>query len=377
MRVRMLALAIIVALKFGAAGAQAASWNEDKARQALALAEHFLQPAGTAPIRPPAISFAIGLDGQLLFAGGAGAAGLGRAATAETVYRIGSITKQFTAAAVLRMIEQGALAPLTLQPITLDTDIGDIFEGTRDWHVEGQNPITIRTLLNMTSNLPNFTRKPPDAVNPWGTVQAATLLTELKKQKPSGWPGTFEYSNTSYFILAEVLEAALWKDAVPHHYERVLQTEIFGRAGMPSTDFTGYRIDRMAIPAYHRRAAFADRDWLKGSGDAASTVTDLFAWNTALMSDKILSREMRLEMFRGTGRVTPTLYYGMGWFIEEADGWQRNFHTGTVPGFTAFNSIAQRTTGGQWISITLLTNSDGVEGLENLAADLTYLVTSD
>lgn len=377
MRVRVLIVSILFALGWGAAAAQAASWTDDKARRAQALADHFLRPSGTAPIRPPGISLAIGLDGKLVFAGGAGTAGLGRAAAANTVYRIGSLTKQFTAASVLRMIDQGALAPRTQMPITLDTDIGDIFDGTQDWHVEGQNPITIRTLLNMTSNLPNFTRRPPDTVDPWGTVQAATLLNELKKQKPSGWPGTFEYSNTSYFILAEVLEAARWKDRVAPSYEQVLHTEVFELAGMASTDFTGYRIDRMAIPAYHRRAAFSDRDWLKGSGDAASTATDLFAWNVALMSGSVLNSAMRGEMFREGGRVTPTIYYGMGWFMDEADGWQRYFHSGTVPGFTAFNCIVQQQAGEQWISITLLTNSDSVEGLEELAADLQFLVAAD
>lgn len=377
MRVRLLHLAAILALVTSVASAHAASWNDEKARRAQAVAENFLNPRGSAPIRPPALSIAIGMDGKLLHATGVGSAGLGRAATADTVYRIGSITKQFTAAAILRMIEQEALAPRTGQPITLETDIGDIFEGTEDWHVEGQNPITLRALLNMTSNLPNFTRRPPQDVDPWGTVHANLLLKELKKQKPWGWPGTFEYSNTSYFILAETLEAARWKDRQPHPYETVLLKEIFATAGMPSTDFTGYRIDRMAIPAYHRRAAFSDRDWLKGSGDAASTVLDLFNWNAALMGGKVLSRPMREEMLREGGRVTPTTYYAMGWFVDESDGWKRYFHSGSVPGFTSFNCITQNTRGGQWISITLLTNADGVEGLDELAADLTHLVTAD
>lgn len=370
-------MSLALVLLFGGQPGYAQSWTDEKARRALALAEHFLRPQGTSPIRPPALSFAIGMDGKLLYAGGTGSAGLGREATADTVYRVGSVTKQFTAAAVLRMIDAGAIAPRSGQPVTLDTRIDDVVEGTSDWQVPGQNPITIRTLLNMTSNLPNFTRRPPEAVDPWGTVQAALLLSELKKQKPSGWPGTFEYSNTSYFILAEALEAVQWPDRAPHFYERVLQSEIFNRAGMTSTDFTGYRADRMAIPAFHRRAAFSNRDWLKGSGDATSTVHDIFAWNVALMSDQILSRAMREEMFREAGRVTPTIYYGMGWFIDEADGWKRYYHSGSVPGFTAYNCIVQRQLGGRWISITLLTNSDGVEGLEELATDLTYLVATD
>lgn len=375
MRVRLRAVISVVTLLTGAVAAQAGAWDDATSRKVQAALENFLQSKGSAPIRPPSVSVAIGRDGVLLYAGGAGSAGLGREATADTVYRIGSVTKQFTAAAVLRMIAKGALAPRTQTPLTLDTEIGDIFEDTEHWRADGQNPITLRSLLNMTSNLPNFTRRPPDDVDPWGTVDAAMLLRQLKKQGPSGWPGTFEYSNTSYFILAEVLEAARWTDGAPHPYERVLQTELFQPLGMTSTDFTGYRMDRMAIPAYHRRAAFSDRDWLKGSGDAASTVKDLFAWNAGLMAGKVLPDALRAEMFREGGRVTPTIFYGMGWFMEESDGWKRYFHSGSVPGFTSYNCISVAKDGASWISVTLLTNSDGVEGLEDLASDLLFLTS--
>lgn len=377
MRVRVREIIVGLALLLCAGTTHAGTWTSEKASRVSAKLENFLSPKGSAPIRPPSVSFAIGRNGNLLLSGGVGSAGLGRQATADTVYRIGSITKQFTAAAILRMIEQGARAPRTSVPITLDTEIGDILENTESWQANGQNPVTLRSLLNMTSNLPNFTRRPPKDVDPWGTVQAAHLLKELKKQRPSGWPGTFEYSNTSYFILAEALEAAVWQDGKPHAYERVLQSELFAPIGMASTDFTGYRIDRMAIPAYHRRAAFSNRDWLKGSGDAASTVLDLFAWNKALMDGKVLTPAMRSEMLREGGRVTPTIFYGMGWFMEESDGYQRFFHSGSVPGFTSYNSIAIAKQGEDWISVTLLTNSDGVEGLEELASDLAYLVASE
>jgi len=377
MDIQLQTMAIVMSLLCCATPGLAQSWSAAKTERADRLVEHFLTPQATAPIRPPAVSFAIGMDGRLLHASGAGSAGLGRAATADTVYRVGSVTKQFTAAAILRLIELGAVAPRTGTPLTLDTHIEDIFDDVDEWQVPDQNPITLRTLLNMTSNLPNFTRRPPDAVDPWGTVQAATLLSELKKQKPSGWPGTFEYSNTSYFILAQVLEASKWPDLTLHAYESALRSEIFERARMPSTDFTGYRANRMAIPTYHRRAAFSNRDWLKGSGDATSTANDIFAWNAALMSDRIISRGMRAEMFREGARVTPTVYYGMGWFLDEFEGWKRSYHTGSVPGFTAYNCIARREADGRWLSITLLTNSDGVEGLEDLAADLTRLVVQD
>ena len=82
-----------------------------------------------------------------------------------------------------------------------------IFNGVEKWTAADEPAITVRSLLNMTSNLPNFTRRPPPDVDPWGAVAAPHLLEALKKLSPTGWPNSFEYSNTSYFLLAHVLEA--------------------------------------------------------------------------------------------------------------------------------------------------------------------------
>jgi D-alanyl-D-alanine carboxypeptidase len=370
--------ALVIAAGAGGEAARAASWSQAKARRATELAQHFLKP-DTTPPRAPAMSLAIGLDGRLLLAEGIGEERPGHAASAGTIYRIGSLTKQFTAAATLRMIESEAVTPRTGAPVRLDTEITDVFDGVQNWKAEGQNPITLRSLLNMTSNLPNFTRKPPAEVNPWGAVEAATLFHELTKLQPSGWPSTFEYSNTSYFLLAELLETVRWPHQGHRAYEEILRSEVFNVVGMNETGFAGEKTlsGRPAAPTYHRRPAFADRDWLKGSGDVVSTATDIFKWNAALLGGKVLSPAMRKQMFAEGGRVSPTLYYGMGWFIEETDGWTRYFHSGSVPGYTAFNTIARRKSDNTWVSVTLLTNADGVEGLDNLAADLLYLVSTD
>lgn len=354
---------------------QADPWTESKTDRAITLAKNYLNPPG-AHIRPSAMSIAIGVEGKLVFSTGVGPVGFGRMADADTMYRVGSITKQFVAAAVLSMIEEQAVSPLTGKPITLATHVDEILEGSDAWTVRGQPPITMRRLLNMTSNLPNFTRRPPEATDPWGSVEAKQLLQELKKLKPSGWPDTYEYSNTSYFILAAVLEAAVWPDGSQRRYEDILRQDVFAPAQMTRSSFTGQKVTQIALPTFRGRPAFTGKDWLKGSGDATSSAIEVFAWNKALMQGKVLSSNMRTEMFNEGARVTPTVYYGMGWFITEDDGWQQYYHSGQVPGFTAMNVIAHRLGDpASWVSVTLLTNADGIDGLEQLADDYVFLAT--
>jgi hypothetical protein len=82
-------------------------------------------------------------------------------------------------------------------------------------------------------------------------------------------------------------------------------------------------------------------------------------------------------MLREGGRVTPTTYYGMGWFIAPQGAWTHYSHTGSVAGYTSCNAIARSNDGRRWISVTLLSNSDGVEGLEQLADDILSLIERD
>jgi hypothetical protein len=102
----------------------------------------------------------------------------------------------------------------------------------------------------------------------------------------------------------------------------------------------------------------------------ASNAVDLFAWNKALMAGAILGPEGLAAMFGDGGRVGPVTYYGMGWFIEREAGWEQFSHSGSVPGFTSYNAILKRGDAPTWLSVTLLTNADGVEGLDALADEL-------
>jgi D-alanyl-D-alanine carboxypeptidase len=369
-RIGSILMAIIVLL---APEAGRADWSQRHAAEAGGLVQRFLQRReGVAP--PSALSVAIGVDGKLVFAEGYGEARPGVPATARTVYHIGSLTKQFTAAAMLKLIESGVRAPLSRQPIGLDTPLRDIFEGTERWGAADQPPVTVRSLLTMTSNLPNFTREPPRGADPWGAVEVPQLIAALKNEVPRGWPNTFEYSNTGYFLIAQIIEASLRDDGggrLPTAREYVREM-LLRPAGMALSGFVGdYAPDSViALPQYRRRPAFTQPHWLDGCADMASSAVDLFAWDKALMEGRLISVSSRDAMFSDAARVDPLTYYGMGWYVRHEDRRDSYYHSGSVPGFTSYNAIERTREDGEWISVTLLTNSDGIAGLDQLADDI-------
>jgi hypothetical protein len=103
-------------------------------------------------------------------------------------------------------------------------------------------------------------------------------------------------------------------------------------------------------------------------------VLDIAAWTSALMDGRILSAETRELMFSEEARVSPTDYYGMGWFVTAKDGYDEFSHSGSVPGFTSYNAIIRSPDRATWAAVTILTNSDGVEGLDELASEILRLV---
>ncbi|MFN0219969.1 MAG: serine hydrolase domain-containing protein [Hyphomicrobium sp.] len=372
---------ILAAIAAQPSAAAALSWSVAKESQAKDLIARFLRPGpGQFPSRPPALSIAVGIDGKLAMADGFGEAATGSPATARTVYRIGSLTKQFTAAAILKLIEDGARAPASGAPLTLDMQVTDILGEAARWTQPDQNPITIRSLLTMTSNLPNFTRRPPANLDPWGAIAAPKLLDEVRQLAPSGWPSSFEYSNTNYFLLSAIIDAAQPRDAgSPRGYDGVLRQLIFAAAGMTATGFysDGSAGAAMAQPNYRRKPAFSEPDWLRGSGDMVSTALDLFAWNSGLLAGRVIAANSVEQMLAESARVTPTDYYGMGWFIAPFGDWTLYSHTGSVPGFTCFNAISRDASRQHWASVTLLTNMDGVMELDGLADELLRLARQD
>ncbi len=368
-------LIIVAAILLLPAAAQAADLSSQKAGRVDALIRQFLQPRAGAPA-VPALSIAIGMHGEVVLAKGFGLARPDSSASEHTVYHIGSLTKQFTAAAVLRLIETGARAPVSGQPLTLDTPMREIFEGVDRWTAPGEPQITVRSLLTMTSNLPNFTLRPPPGADPWGAVATPQLLAALKALPPHGWPNTFEYSNTGYFLLASALDAVLAGEGRQTDFRGYVRAEIVSPLRLSQTGFVGdYAAgSEVAQPHYRRRPAFAQPHWLDGCGDMASNVIDLFAWNKALMTRSIINDQSVRLMFSDAARVDPLTYYGMGWFIGHDNGWDSFHHSGSVPGYTSYNAIVLEQRSGAWMSVTLLTNSDGVTELERLADEIFFVL---
>ncbi len=368
-RIRIIAVAVLLLLP----GAAHADWSADTPGRIDALVKRFLASRPGA-VRVPALSLAIGIDGKLVAAKGFGNARPDTPANERTVYHIGSLTKQFTAAAVLRLIETGSRAPISRNALTLDTPMQEIFEGVETWTAGDEAPISVRSLLTMTSNLPNFTSRPPPAADPWGTVETPKLLAALKRLPPHGWPNTFEYSNTGYFLLASVIEHVLAGEGQPVGLRRYVRTSMIAPLGLEQTGFVGDYApgSDVAQAHYTRRPAFAQPHWLDGSGDMASNAIDLFAWNKALVDGRVLGAAGTAAMFSDAARVDPHTYYGMGWFIGHENGWDSYHHSGSVPGYTSYNAILRKQRSGAWMSITLLTNSDGVTELERLADEIFF-----
>ncbi len=235
-------------------------------------------------------------------------------------FRIGSLTKSFTAAAILQLAEKGALR--------LEDPLARFFPD----YPNGEK-ITIHHLLTHTSGIPNFTSLPEYAkfkLNPATLSQTISLFRQLPLQFE---PGTkFAYSNSGYILLTAIIEKVAGKT-----YADYLRENIFLPLNMLDTSYD----DLNAVIKYRAlgyslkdgemvNAPYIDMSVPAGAGGLLSTVEDLFAWDQALRTDRLLSSSSREKMF------TPFLQnYGYGWEITEVDGKKIAQHSGGIEGFVS------------------------------------------
>lgn len=220
--------------------------------------------------------------------------------TSETVFSIGSITKQFTAAGIMKLEMQGKLST--------NDSISRYFEDVP----EEKKAITLHHLLTHTSGLIDFTGFDYQEVQREETVKK--ILDALLQFKPDE---RFSYSNAGYSLLAAIIEKVSGKT-----YEQFLHEYLFKPAGM---SFTGYR-----IPEWDKRVVahwyVGEKDngiplekpypfWnLLGNGGILSTTEDMYKWHLALLDDNILSAEAKKKIF------TPYLNdYGYGWDVLQTE----------------------------------------------------------
>ena len=245
----------------------------------------------------------------------------------RAVYEIGSVTKQFTAAAVLQLVEQGKLA--------LDDDITKHFP---TYPVQGHK-VTVRRLLDHTSGIRGYTELPE-----FGAIMTRSMLRDslvaLFAPRPFAFaPGeALSYNNSAYFLLGLLVEKVSGMS-----YAAYVRENLFARAGMSDSRYCSHAavIPRRAHgydvgAAGLQRAAYIDHTWPYAAGSLCSTAGDLVAWSRALHGGKILGAASYRELIAPSTLNDGTkLRYAKGLFVgDSVHGHRTIHHGGDIPGFS-------------------------------------------
>ena len=253
--------------------------------------------------------------------------------TTDTKFRLGSITKQFTSALVLQLVDQGK--------VKLDAKISEYLPSYRK---DIGDKVTVHQLLNHTSGIPSYTGLPgffnDVSRNPY------TVDEFVKKYASNNLefePGSkFSYNNSGYFLLGAIIEKVTGQT-----YEQALKERILDPLGMKNTGYDHHaNIIEKRASGYQKvangyvNAPYLDMSIPYAAGSMYSTVEDLYLWDQALYTDKVVSAASKELMYK------PTLGdYAYGWVITKA-----KLGTGseTVPkiahggGINGFNTVIVR-----------------------------------
>lgn len=245
--------------------------------------------------------------------------------TPQTKFRLGSITKQFTAMAILQLQQEGKLN--VQDPICkyMTNDCPEAWES-----------ITIQHLLSHTSGIHNFTDTPGYPNFKKQSVKPYQIISQFRDLPVDFMPGEkWSYSNSGYIILGYIIEKVSGQS-----YAIFLQKHIFEPLQMADT---AYANNLMVIK--HRAAGYSSKytnaDYIDMSvpyaaGGVISTVEDLFRWDQALYTDELIPQALRDEMFTPFVPVPDTnLGYGYGWFIGKQLDHVLISHGGNIEGFCA------------------------------------------
>ncbi|MEJ7812096.1 MAG: serine hydrolase domain-containing protein [Gemmatimonadaceae bacterium] len=297
----------------------------------------------------PGLSVAVVKGRDTLVAKGYGFADLENdvAATPRTVYRIGSITKQFTASAILQLAEQGKLS--------LDDELTKFFP---DYPVRG-NTVTVRHLLNHTSGIRSYTGLGPKWERVMRLDMAPDSMIALFKDEPFDFAtgAQYKYNNSAYFLLGAIIEKVGGQP-----YGEYVRDKLFKPLDLADTYYCEQR------PLIKRRAqgyapapagGFVNADPLSmtqpyAAGSLCSTVLDLVAWTRALHEGKVVSAASLTQMTT-PGKLTDgkPLTYGFGLSVGKLGEHRSIAHGGGINGFITYAAHYPEDT----LTIVVLTNS--------------------
>ena len=281
-------------------------------------------------------------------------------ATAQTVYRIGSITKQFTAADVLRLVEEGK--------VSLDDSIGKHLPTLpAAWR-----GVPVRQLLNHTSGIPSYTNAGPR----WATRMRLDLphdtLIGIVANDSMDFPvgSRWRYNNTGYYLLGMLIERVTGRS-----YSEGLRDRIFTPLGLRSTVYCDTRpiIKHRAQGYIVSNRSLVNADPLSmgqpfAAGSLCSTVGDLVAWQRALAGGRVIKPASYDAMITPEGAAVG-VHYGYGLARDTVFGHQRVLHGGGINGFNASGHYYPDDS----VSIVVLGNTNGPQ-VDRLADNIARAV---
>jgi CubicO group peptidase (beta-lactamase class C family) len=312
----------------------------------------------------PSASVAIVKDGQIAYLQAYGYARLDPRVPArpEMRYSIGSVSKQFTAAAILLLAEQGKLS--------LDDKVAKFVPD-----LTRANEVTIRQLLSHTSGYQDYW--PQDYVMPMmlRPVTADKILDGWARKPLDFDPGTmWQYSNTNYVIADVVLDKASGMHVLDSLHQNLI--DHLGMKSVTNTDEeklgesdpTGYM--RYALGPL-RPAPKEGKGWLFAAGELSMNAADLARWDISMMDQKILKPasykdfETEIVLKNGVGAR-----YGLGLDVFSESGQRILAHDGEVSGFSTQNTLFPE----EHIAIVVLTNQDAVDAPQQIAQQVASLL---
>ncbi len=270
-------------------------------------------------------SVLIARDGEILLKKGYGMANYEHDVpnTPQTKFRLGSVTKQFTSIAIMQLQEKGLL------------NVNDPIKKYITDYPDGEK-ITIRHLLTHTSGIPSFTSF-PDYQETMMLLSPVEKIIERFKDKPLEFaPGEkYKYSNSGYILLGYIVERVSKRP-----YEEYLKENIFQPLNMTNTGYdhhnsltkhraSGYSLSSDGLI----NAPYIDMSIPHGAGALYSTIEDLYIWDRALYTEKLVSKSSLDKIF------TPFKEnYGYGWQITESFNHKHISHGGGINGFSTYIS---------------------------------------
>jgi CubicO group peptidase (beta-lactamase class C family) len=315
----------------------------------------------------PGAAVLVAQNGTVLFKKGYGLADVAHGAgfAPDTKSRIGSITKQFTASAILRLQEEGKLKVQDkLSKYFPDFPRGD--------------EVTLHHLLTHTSGIRSYTDKPGFMDKVTAPIEPDALIRSFQNDAFDFDPGKkWHYDNSGYFLLGRIIEKVSGQS-----YGDFLQKNFFEPLGMTNTGVhrAGLALEHEALGYQYSGGAFSnaldwDMSWAGGAGALYSTVEDLFRWNEGVFGGKVLKdaslkaawtpvkTEENKDDDSGNG-------YGYGWSSAHMRGAQEIFHGGGLNGFSSFLMRLPR----ENFTVVILANAQpGAPGAE--PGQLAHLVT--